>query len=57
MDEKLKQVIEKINELKNEALDEKAKKELEGDMPNYYMYMGKDMGFCELLIEIEEIIS
>ena len=57
MDKKLKKVIEAIHTLKGEALDEKCKKEVEGDTHNYILYQGKDMAYTDLLLEVEDILN
>jgi len=57
MDPQLKQVIETIHELKEQALNDKCEKEVEGDTHNYTLYMGKDMAYAELLTEIDWILN
>lgn len=57
MDEKLKQVIEKVHELRNEAVNDKVKAKVQKDTYNYYLGIGKDTAYSELLIEIEKILN
>ena len=56
MDEKT-QIIQVVYKLRNEAVNEMSKAKAQKDTYSYYLSMGKETAYTELLIEIEKIIN